>query len=81
MISNTAVYNDFQGFAEMRREAREQTPEAIKKTAKQFEALFVQMMLKGMRDTLPEDGMFNTKQQRMYQDMMDKQLSLNLSMG
>ena len=65
----------------MRKEAREETPEAIKKTAKQFESLFVQMMLKSMRDTLPEDGMFNTKQQRMYQDMMDKQLSLNISMG
>jgi len=81
MIANSAVYTDFQGFADMRREAREETPEAITKTAKQFEALFVQMMLKSMRDTLPEEGMFNSKQQRMYQDMMDKQLSLNLSMG
>jgi peptidoglycan hydrolase FlgJ len=81
MISDTATYTDFQGFANMRREAREESPEAIKKTAKQFEALFVQMMLKSMRDTLPEDGMFNSKQQSMYQDMMDKQLSLNLSMG
>jgi len=81
MIADSAVYTDFQGFADMRREAREQTPEAIKKTAKQFEALFVQMMLKSMRDTLSEEGMFNSKQQRMYQDMMDKQLSLNLSMG
>lgn len=81
MNANSAVYTDFQGFADMRREARAETPEAIKKTAKQFESLFVQMMLKSMRDTLPEDGMFNSKQQRMYQDMMDKQLSLNISMG
>jgi len=81
MISDTATYTDFQSFADMRREAREETPEAIKKTAKQFESLFIQMMLKSMRDTLPEDGMFNSKQQGMYQDMMDKQLSLNLSMG
>lgn len=81
MISNTPVYNDFQGFSDLRREAREQTPESIKKVAKQFESLFVQMMLKGMRDTLPEDGLFNSKQHRMYQDMMDKQLSLNMSMG
>ena len=65
----------------MRREAREETPESIKKTAKQFESLFVQMMLKSMRDTLPEDGMFSSNEQRMYQDMMDKQLGLNISMG
>jgi flagellar protein FlgJ len=81
MLSDTAVYTDFQGFATMRKEAREHNPEAIKKVAKQFESLFMQMMLKSMRDTLSEDGMFNSKQQRMYQDMMDKQLSLNISMG
>ena len=81
MISDASVYTDFQSFGEMRKEAREQSPESIKKVAKQFEALFVQMMLKGMRDTLPEEGMFKSKQQRMYQDMMDKQVSLDISMG
>ncbi len=81
MQSNTNVYTDFQSFTEMRRQVREETPESVKMVAKQFESLFVQMMLKSMRDTLPDDGLFSSNDQRMYQDMMDKQMSLNVSNG
>ncbi|HEY9052560.1 MAG TPA: flagellar assembly peptidoglycan hydrolase FlgJ, partial [Gammaproteobacteria bacterium] len=82
MVSdNTAIYTDFQGFTDMRREAREQSPEAIKQVAQQFETLFVQMMLNGMRDTLPEGGLFGSNEQRMYQDMFDKQVSMNVTSG
>lgn len=82
MVSDkSAIYTDFQGFTDMRREAREQSPEAIKKVAQQFETLFVQMMLKGMRDTLPEGGLFGSNEQRMYQDMFDKQVSMNVTSG
>ncbi|MDH5471437.1 MAG: flagellar assembly peptidoglycan hydrolase FlgJ [Gammaproteobacteria bacterium] len=81
MISDTSTYTDFQGFTALRNEAKGQSPEVIKKVAKQFESLFVQMMLKSMRDTMPEDGLFNSKQQRMYQDMYDKQISLNIASG
>ena len=63
----------------MRRQAREESPEATKKVAKHFESLFVQMMLKSMRDTLPKDGIFSSDQQRMYEDMFDKQISLQMS--
>ena len=81
MISDTSTYTDFQGFTALRGEAKGQSPEVIKKVAKQFESLFVQMMLKSMRDTMPEEGLLNSKQQRMYQDMYDKQISLNISSG
>ena len=81
MISRNDTYTDFQGFTELRREARQQTPESIKQVAKQFESLFVQMMLKSMRDAMPEGGLFGSDQQRMYQDMFDKQLSINISNG
>jgi flagellar protein FlgJ len=81
MLPRNDVYTDFQGFTQMRKEARQQTPEAIKQVAKQFESLFVQMMLKSMRDAVPDGGLFSSDQQRMYQDMFDKQLSLNISNG
>lgn len=81
MISDASTYTDFQALTALRSEAQGQSPEAIKKVAKQFESLFVQMMLKSMRDTMPEEGLFNSKQQRMYQDMYDKQISLNISNG
>lgn len=81
MIPNTDVYTDFHGFTEMRREAREQSSESVKQVAKQFESLFVQMMLKSMRDAVPEGGLFNSNQEKLYRDMFDKQLSMNIASG
>ncbi len=81
MISKPDIYTDFQGFSELRKDAQQNSPEAIKKVAKQFESLFVQMMLKSMRDSLPESELFSSNQQRVYQDMFDKQISLNVANG
>jgi len=61
--------------------AREKSPEAIKQVAKQFESLFVQMMLKSMRDTVPESELFGSKAEKMYREMYDKQLSMHISNG
>lgn len=74
-------YHDFGGFAEMRREAQNPEGEGAKAAAKQFESLFVQMMLKEMRDSLPEGGLFDDESLRFYQDMMDKELSQSLVAG
>ena len=81
MLPTNDVYTDFQGFAALRRDAQQQSPEATKQVAKQFESIFVGMMLKSMRDTLPEGGLFNSETERMYRDMFDKQLSLNIANG
>ncbi len=81
MIPNTDVYTDFHSFTEMRREAREQSSDSVKQVAKQFESLFVQMMLKSMRDAVPEGGLFNSNQEKLYRDMFDKQLSMNIASG
>ena len=81
MISDTGIANDFQSLAVLKKGAREQSPEAIKKVAKEFEALFVKMMLKSMRDTVPENELFGSKAEKMYQDMYDKQLSTEISHG
>lgn len=81
MIADTSNYTDFQGFTDLRRQAQEQSPDAIKQVAKQFESLFIQMMLKSMRDSVEEGGLFNSKQEQMYRDMFDKQLSLNMANG
>lgn len=59
--------------------ARNNSPEALKATAKQFEALFVNMMMKSMREATPQDGVFDNQQTRMYQSMLDQQLSQNMA--
>lgn len=79
-LQNASVYTDFQGVAALRREAGENSPQALEKVARQFEAMFMQMMLKSMRDAgIEEGGLFDNDQTRLYQDMYDKQLSLSLS--
>ncbi len=81
MLPKADIYTDFQGLTGLRKEARQQTPDAIKEVARQFESLFVQMMLKSMRDAVPESELFGGHQQRLYQDMFDKQISMNVSGG
>ncbi|WP_116793266.1 flagellar assembly peptidoglycan hydrolase FlgJ [Achromobacter dolens] len=53
--------------------------EQQKQVAKQFEALFLQMMLKRMRDATPKEGLFDSQQTQMLQSMADEQLALHLA--
>jgi len=59
--------------------AKENTPEAIKDVAKQFEAVFLNMVLKSMREATPQDSPFDSEQSRTFTSMLDQQLSNNLS--
>ncbi len=78
-----AFNNDLGGLnlSSLKKGAREKSPQAIREVAKQFESLFVQMMLKSMRDTVPEDALFGSKAGKTYQQMYDKQLSMHISEG
>lgn len=57
------------------------SPEAIKAAAKQFEALFLQQVMKSMRDTVPQEGMFNNEQTKTYQSMLDQQMASVIADG
>lgn len=50
-----------------------------KQVAQQFEALFIQMMLKRMREATPKDGIFDSQQTEMLQSMSDEQMALQLA--
>lgn len=56
---------------------------ALEEAAKQFEAIFVQMLLKSMRQAqdaiADKDSPFNSEQVKFYRDMHDQQLATNLS--
>lgn len=77
--ASAAIYSDFSGLSNLRRKAGSDPGEAAREVAQQFESIFVGMMVKSMRDTLPKDGMFGSHQMDAYQDMFDKQLALDLS--
>ncbi|MBQ0720114.1 MAG: flagellar assembly peptidoglycan hydrolase FlgJ [Gammaproteobacteria bacterium] len=75
------IYHSFSGFEQMRAQARDGDSEALSGAAKQFESVFVQMMLKAMRDTVPEGGLFDSEQGDFYEGMFDQQISLNIANG
>jgi peptidoglycan hydrolase FlgJ len=63
----------------LRRAARDNSPEALKAVAQQFEALLVNMMLKSMRDATPKSGLFESEQTKLYTSLLDQQLSQNFA--
>ena len=75
------LYTDFQKLADLRLKARQDRQAALKQTAKQFEALFVQMVLKQMRQTTPGDPLLGSERSRFYRDLYDRQLALHLAEG
>jgi len=70
---------DVQGVDALRRTVRSSPHEGMKQASKQFEVMFMQMMLKSMREATPSDGMFSSSQEKTYTSMLDQQLSQNLS--
>lgn len=66
---------DTQSFAGLKDGLRKNDPDALRSAAQQFEAVFLQMVLKSMRAATPQDGMFDNDQTRLYQELLDGQLS------
>ncbi|MDO9140298.1 MAG: flagellar assembly peptidoglycan hydrolase FlgJ [Methylobacter sp.] len=73
------VYTDFNGLAKLKNEARKESPEALKETAKQFESIFLNNVLKSMRAAKLADGALDNEQSKFYNDMYDQQLAVHLS--
>ena len=75
---DAGTYTDLSGLAALKNAPT--TPATIKAVSQQVEALFLQMMLKSMRDaTDAEGGETTSNETSMYQDMFDKQVALTLS--
>ena len=76
---NVGSYADFNGLAKLKNDAKEKTADSIKEVAKQFESVFVGMMLKSMRQAKLADGIFDSSQSDFYRDMYDKEISVHLA--
>jgi flagellar protein FlgJ len=70
------TYTDVSGLEALKRDPN--SPQAINAVAQQVEALFLQMMLKSMRDASAGDST-DSNEMGMYQDMFDKQVALSIS--
>ena len=69
---------DFVGLAELKARAGHDSGSVTRETARQFEALFAQMMLQSMRQA---GDVFGDGSDTTYRDMFDQQISLELTRG
>jgi flagellar protein FlgJ len=73
------IYTNLQGLEELKRQAREDQRAALKPVAQQFEALFLEQILKQSRQVKLDDGWLEGSHIDTYYDMYDKQLAQDLS--
>ena len=75
------IYLDLGRMGELRAAAARESPEALEAVAKQFEGIFLKMVLKSMRDAGFGDPLFDNQSTTLYRDLYDHQLALELSKG
>ncbi len=73
--------SDAHSLDQLRRAATQDPAKAVKQVATQFEALFMQMVLKSMRDATPKSGMLDSNEQQTYASMLDEQLAQKIAAG
>ncbi|MBU1980213.1 MAG: flagellar assembly peptidoglycan hydrolase FlgJ, partial [Gammaproteobacteria bacterium] len=72
---------DVQSVDKLRLQVKQDPDAALKAVAQQFEGIFVNMMLKSMREATPKDGMLDSEQGNLYTQLFDQQLAQKLSTG
>lgn len=78
------AYTDLNALQSIRKLGKENKDAALMETAKQFESMFLNMVLRSMRqanEAFSEDSLFDSKQTEFYQGMLDDQMALSLSNG
>ncbi len=75
---NANVYTELSSLKALKGQVNSGDKEAIKEVAQQFEAIFLQMMLSGMRKTIQVDEEYGNDK-AMYYDLFDKQVAMNLA--
>ena len=70
---------DVQGFDSLRAKVAASPQQGVKMAAKQFDASFITMMLKSMRDATPQDGPLDSRDGAQFTSMMDEQMAQQMS--
>ena len=81
-LSNSSHFLDLGGLDNLRAQAQKDEKGALKKVAQQFEGIFVQMLMKSMRDAnevFKSDSPMNSQYTAFYEQMRDQQMSVDLS--
>jgi peptidoglycan hydrolase FlgJ len=81
-IRDASVYTELSGLQAISQLGRENSSEGLREVAKQFEAMFLNMMLKGMRageETLFADNYLRGNEMSFHRENLDNQLALHMS--
>ncbi|WP_296949229.1 flagellar assembly peptidoglycan hydrolase FlgJ [uncultured Massilia sp.] len=70
---------DTNSLGDLKRGAKAGSPEALKGAATQFESMFINMMMKSMREATPQDGPMDSQETRTFTTMLDQQMSQKLA--
>ncbi len=81
MNAATGLAIDAKALGQLKLQASKAPDQALRAAAQQFEAVFMNMMLKSMRDATPQDGAMDNEQTKMFTGMLDQQLAQNMSSG
>lgn len=66
---------DFGAYGALRAKAQRDQGGALQETAQQFEAMFLQMVMKSMRATVTKSDLFNSQSMETYEAMYDRELA------
>jgi flagellar protein FlgJ len=80
--SQAALFTDLNQLQKLKTQAGDDQQAALKGVAQEFEQLFMNMMLKSMRqagDVLAADSPFNSGDVKFFQEMYDQQMTLDLA--
>ena len=75
----TGLAADARTLDRLKLDASKDPRQAIRRVATQFEALFMQTMLKSMREAVPKSGLVDGSGLQMYEGMLDQQLAQHLT--
>lgn len=80
-VNSNEFYADFTALAKLKTSAQKDPEAALKKVAQEFESIFINMMLKNMRQSNEAIGsdLFSSNESKQYQEMLDSQMSQSLS--
>ena len=78
LTTTPASYLDFGALGRLKGEASRDPTQAVRQTAEQFEAYFLQQMMKSMRDTVEKSDLVESNNMEMYQDLMDKEVAMKM---
>jgi flagellar protein FlgJ len=77
--ASQALAVDTRSLNALKYDASQNSPEATKEAAKQFESLFMRELIKSMREATMKSGLLENAQGDLGTDMLDQQLSVQMS--